>query len=58
VKVKEPNGYLIIPLFPVYLDDLIRPFGGSAEAIGWGETRWWLFDTFFAPFWNGKVKLF
>ena len=46
------NGYVMLPCFTVRM----RPDGEVEMTCN--DVLGWVFEVFFAPFWNGKVNLF
>lgn len=51
------KGYVFIPWFDVYLEDASFYSKGGCNADHWGKFKSFIFDTFFVPFWNGKVTI-
>lgn len=52
IKGSKVRGYVILPCFKVIYDRIT----GECMFLC-GEFMWWIFETFFAPFWTGKVHI-
>jgi hypothetical protein len=50
------KGYIFIPWFDVYLEDVFDPHKGC-NADHWGRFKSFIFNVFFALFWNGTVYI-
>lgn len=46
------NGYVMLPCFKVVYDRIT----GECMLVC-GDVLSWIFETFFAPFWTGKVHI-
>lgn len=51
------KGYIMLPCFDVYIDDPQRFCGSPCDASHWGQVKTFIFDNFFAPFWDGTVHV-
>jgi hypothetical protein len=49
------KGYIMLPCFDVYIEDPEKVCGSGCDASHWSDLKAFIFETFFAPFWNGKV---
>jgi hypothetical protein len=49
------KGYIMLPCFDVHILDPEKFSGGGCDVSHWSEFKTFIFKTFFAPFWNGKV---